>query len=112
MISHKRSMMKNIPFVMLVLMCVNTNVFSQTLIHYWNFNNSTDQTTLLTPSTSLVSGSSASPILVGTNAIQTTSNTGQGFAAVNARNGDAALTHLRFNNPVGGSMIFAVPTKM
>lgn len=84
----------------------------QTLVHYWNFNNSADQSALLTPTLSLTGGASITHIPGGISAIQTTSNTGQGFDVTNpnARNGDAALTHLRFNDPIGGGLLFALPT--
>lgn len=80
------------------------------LVHYWNFNNSTDQTTLLTPNQG---NGSIAHIAGGTSAIQTTSNTtGQGFETTNpnARNGDVAGAHLRFNNPIGGQLEFSLPT--
>ena len=90
---------------------------AQTLVHYWNFNNPATELLLLTPVTSLVSGSSIVHNS-GTNSggftsqIQITSNTGQGFDVTNpnARNGDAAATHLRFNNPIGGNLVFSLPT--
>jgi 2',3'-cyclic-nucleotide 2'-phosphodiesterase (5'-nucleotidase family) len=80
------------------------------LVHYWNFNNSTDQTTLLTPTQG---NGSIAHIAGGTSAIQTTSNaTGQGFENTNpnARNSDVAGAHLRFNNPIGGQLEFSLPT--
>ncbi len=85
---------------------------AQTLVHYWNFNNSTDQTTLLTPTSNLVPGAAIAHIAGGISAIQAASNTGQGFDVTNpnARNGDAALTHLRFNDPIGGGLLFSLPT--
>jgi hypothetical protein len=38
--------------------------------------------------------------------------TGQNFnvANLNARNGDPSGTHLRFNNPIGGELLFSIPT--
>jgi hypothetical protein len=97
---------------MLMLVISHTG-FAQTLLHYWNFNNSTSQVTLLTPTVSMVPGDSISYIAGGTSAIQITSNTtGQGFEVTNpnARNGDTAGAHLRFNNPIGGTLIFSLPT--
>lgn len=90
-----------------------TTLRAQTLLHYWNFNTSTNETTLLTPTSSLVAGASITHIPGGSSAIQTTSNTtGQGFENTNpnARNGDLAGAHLRFNNPIGGTLVFALPT--
>ncbi|MDZ4704050.1 MAG: choice-of-anchor I family protein [Saprospiraceae bacterium] len=84
---------------------------AQSLVHYWNFNNSADEATLLTP-TSLINGASIVHQQEGISAIQTTSNTGQGFDAanLNARNGDPAATHLRFNDPIGGALVWVLPT--
>ena len=85
---------------------------AQTLVHYWNFNVSTSEATLLAPSLSLVSGASIVHIQGGASLIPITGNTGSGFEVTNpnARNGDAALSHLRFNNPIGGTLVFALPT--
>lgn len=94
------------------LLLLSAQIQAQTLVHHWNFNNSTDQTALLTPTLGLVAGSGITPIPGGISAVQATSNTGQGFDVTNpnARNGDAALTHLRFNDPIGGGLLFALPT--
>ncbi|MFN8416442.1 MAG: choice-of-anchor I family protein [Cytophagaceae bacterium] len=87
--------------------------YSQTLVQYWNFNNSTDESTLLAPSTTLVNTASIVHTTSGTSIIQTTSNTtGQGFETnnENARNSDAAGSHLRLNNPIGATLDIALPT--
>lgn len=83
----------------------------QTLVHYWNFNTSTDETTLLTPSVSLVSGAGITRIAGGTSAFEIP-GTGQNFNIdnVNAREGAASGDHLRFNNPIGGALVFSLPT--
>lgn len=99
--------------IVFTLMAETKEITGQTLIHYWNFNNSTSESALLTPTLSLSGTSSITHITGGTSVIQITSNTtGQGFetANVNARNSDEALSHLRFNNPIGGALIFALPT--
>lgn len=85
---------------------------AQSLVHYWNFNNSADESALLTPTLSLTGGASIAHVPGGISAIQATSNTGQGFdtANPNARNGDPAATHLRFNDPIGGALVFTLPT--
>lgn len=87
---------------------------AQTLIHYWNFNTSTSETTLLTPSSTLVTGAGIQHIKGSSSStVETTSNTtGQGFETTNpnARNSDAAGSHLRFNNPIGGTLVFSIPT--
>lgn len=88
-------------------------VYSQTLVQYWNFNNSTDESTLLAPSTSLVTTASMVHTSSGTSVVQTTSNTtGQGFETnnENARNSDVAGAHLRLNNPIGATLDIALPT--
>jgi hypothetical protein len=88
--------------------------YSQSLLHYWDFNTSTSESALLTP-VSVITGSSITHISGGTgpSVILTTSNTtGQDFelSNINARSGSAAGAHLRFNNPIGGTLVFALPT--
>ncbi len=85
--------------------------FSQDLMHYWNFNNSTDLTTLTTPSYT-TGGASITIINAGTSVVPITGNETNGFETSNenARNGDAFGTHLRYTNSVGGTLIFALPT--
>ncbi len=109
--------MQRILLLMAILMASINSLTAQTLVHYWNFNTSTTEQTLLTPTVALVSGASIvhnSGVNSGgfTSQIQITSNTGQGFEITNpnARNGDASLTHLRFNNPIGGNLVFSLPT--
>jgi hypothetical protein len=102
----------------LLFFVISHSGFAQTLLHYWNFNNSTTEQALLTPTVALVGGASivhnAGPNGAGANSeIQITSNTtGQGFEITNpnARNGDVAGAHLRFNNPIGGNLVFSLPT--
>jgi hypothetical protein len=82
---------------------------AQQLVHYWNFTNSSSQTALLTPSISLVGGASIAHIAGGSSAIEFAGDTGQNFDIdnLNARNGDGPGTHLRFNNPINGSLVVA-----
>ena len=82
------------------------------LIHYWNFNNNASVTTLLTPSVSLISGSSLQFTPGPTSIIDVVGGTGQNFSVLNlnARNGDASGTHLRVNNPLGSELLFNIPT--
>lgn len=96
----------------LLFVVAGSTGYAQTLIHYWNFNNSTTEADLLTATSSIVSGASIQHIQGGTSAIQITSNTAQGFDVTNpnARNSDASGTHLRFNNPIGGTLVFSLPT--
>jgi hypothetical protein len=72
------------------------------LAHYWNFNN---PATLLTPTQTAGGGALA---VAGTYL----ADTGQDFAAENARNGDTAGSHLRVNNPLtaGTQLTFTLPT--
>lgn len=83
----------------------------QTLIHYWNFNNNASVATITTPSSTLVNGS-LTAIAGGTSEINPAGGTGQNFNVenLNARNNDPSGTHLRFNNPIGGGLLFSLPT--
>lgn len=105
-------MKKQILFIA-VLLCANFVANAQTLLHSWNFNNSTSLTTLLAPNTALVPGASITHNKITDSEIPLTGNTtGQGFETTNpnARNSDVAGAHLRFNNAVGGNLVFALPT--
>jgi hypothetical protein len=90
---------------------VGYNSTAQVLVHYWNFNDNSTIDALLTPSQSLVSGASITHVPGGISAIDL-GGTGQNFNLenLNARNGDASGTHLRFNDPIGGALEFALPT--
>ncbi len=85
--------------------------YGQTLVHYWNFNNNTSEASIKTPTSTLLNGS-LSAIAGGTSVIDFAGGTGQNFNIdnFNARNGDASGTHLRFNNPIGGTLQFSLPT--
>jgi hypothetical protein len=87
-------------------------VNNQTLVHYWNFNNNSSVTTLLAPTVSLIAGASIQHIAGGTSAINVTGGTGQNFDVNNhnARLNDLPGTHLRFDNPIGGELLFNLPT--
>jgi hypothetical protein len=73
------------------------------LMHYWNFN---DANPLVVTETT--GGAVLTPVLSGSAAV--VFDSGQSFAGENARNGDAAGTHLRANNPLTATLDFAVPT--
>ncbi len=75
------------------------------LVHYWNFN---DTANLLSFSYSLVAGADMA-IDTGTVSV-VTFDTGQDFAAENARFDDPAGAHLRINNPIGATMDVSLPT--
>ncbi|MDP2187947.1 MAG: choice-of-anchor I family protein [Sphingobacteriaceae bacterium] len=93
----------------LLLLVSSEGMQAQVLRHYWNFNNSATEAELLAPT---LGTGTIQHIVGGTSVIQTTSNTGQGFEITNpnARNNDASGTHLRFNNPIGGTLEFSLPT--
>lgn len=85
---------------------------AQTLVHYWNFNNNSTLATLTAPSTSIVPGAAINILPGGSSTVDLAGGTGQNFSTqnLNAQNGDPAGTHLRFNNPIGGTIEFVVPT--
>jgi hypothetical protein len=88
------------------------NLFGQTsLIHYWNFNNNTSAALITTPTSTLIGGS-ITAFIGGTTEIDFVGGTGQNFNVdnLNARNGDASGTHLRYNIPIGGNLQFNLPT--
>lgn len=87
-------------------------VFGQTsLIHYWNFNNNASSAAITSP-TSTLAGGSMTAVANGITDIDFAGGTGQNFSIqnLNARNGDAPGTHLRYNNPINGSLQFNLPT--
>ena len=97
---------------LLAIMLLCSSLSAQQLIHYWNFNDNTSLTNLLTPNQSSVSGASITHITGGISIIDPAGGTGQNFNInnYNARNGDLSGTHLRFNDPIGGALQFALPT--
>ena len=99
-------------FLFVLALIGTQDLIGQTLIHYWSFNNSATETDLLTPSAGAVSGGSIVHVPGPASLIQVTSNTNQGFEVsnLNARNGDPSGTHLRFNDPIGGALVFSLPT--
>ncbi|MEL1244279.1 choice-of-anchor I family protein [Flavobacterium sp. DGU11] len=88
-----------------------TEIAEPVLIHYWNFNAGTTIPDVLAVTETIVGGSSIVAIAGGTSAIEVP-GTGQNFNVLNlnAQNGDPAGNHLRFNNPIGGALVFTVPT--
>jgi len=94
------------------LLFLGSKMHSQTLLHYWNFNNPTSAQTITTPNVSLVASASITYTLGATTELAYANGTGQDFDVnnVNARNNDVAGTHLRFNNPIGGNLVFNLPT--
>ncbi|WP_027379769.1 choice-of-anchor I family protein [Chryseobacterium daeguense] len=87
-------------------------VFGQTsLIHYWNFNNNASEASITAPTSTLAGGSMAA-VTNGTTVVDFAGGTGQNFNIenLNARNGDASGTHLRYNFPINGNLQFNLPT--
>ncbi|WP_404985340.1 choice-of-anchor I family protein [Chryseobacterium sp. M5] len=86
-----------------------------TLIHYWNFNNNASVAAITTPTSTLLNGSiTATSTGTGSNDtfIDFAGGTSQNFNVdnLNARNGDASGTHLRYNYPINGNVQFNLPT--
>ena len=83
-----------------------------TLLHYWNFNNNASIASITAASQSIIPNASLTHIPGGISIIDNVGGTGQNFSVLNlnARNGDISGTHLRFNNPIGGELLFALPT--
>lgn len=98
--------------LLLILFFVAQFSYGQTLIHYWNFNNNASEAAITTPTSTLVTGASLTAIAGGISVIDFAGGTGQAFDLqnLNARNGDGPGTHLRFNDPIGGALQFALPT--
>lgn len=95
----------------LLLLLFQSASWGQNLIHYWNFNDNSSVTTVTTVSQSLLTGATLTALPGGSSEINL-GGTGQNFDVdnLNAQNGDLAGTHLRFNNPIGGALEFALPT--
>ncbi len=86
-----------------------------TLVHYWNFNNNASVAAITTPSSAAaLQNGTITAFQNGTadpnTFINLSSATGNGFGTINGRNGDAAGTHLRYNNPIPGNIQFNIPT--
>ena len=97
-------------FLFLIMSASFSN--AQDLVHYWNFNDNSAIEAISTVSFSLVPGASITAIAGGTSVIDPAGGTGQNFDVLNlnAQNADVAGTHLRFSNPIGGALEFALPT--
>ena len=87
-------------FLTLLLVLFISSTYGQTLVHYWNFNNSSSIATITTP-TQTIGGATLNAIPGGISLIDFAGGTGQNFNVLNlnARNSDASGTHLRFNDP-------------
>ena len=102
---------KSSRFLSLLLVLFVSTTYGQTLVHYWNFNNSASIATITAPSQTL-GGAALNAIPGGISVIDFANGTGQNFNVLNlnARNSDASGTHLRFNDPIGGALEFTLPT--
>jgi hypothetical protein len=95
--------------VLLFTLVLTTIGFSQDLIHYWNFNNETSVDDMLIPSQTI---GGAEIVYLNSVDSELAIGTGQNFDIenLNAKNDDVAGSHLRFNNPIGGEIVFFLPT--
>jgi hypothetical protein len=95
----------------LFILLMYSSAWAQTLLHYWNFNDNSSLAALTAPAQS-VGGAALTAIAGGISTIDVAGGTGQNFNVenLNARNGDAPGTHLRFNDPIGGQLQFDLPT--
>ena len=102
---------KSSRFLSLLLVLFVSTTYGQTLVHYWNFNNSASIATITAPSQTL-GGAALNAIPGGISVIDFANGTGQNFNVLNlnTRNSDASGTHLRFNDPIGGALEFTLPT--
>ena len=84
--------------------------FGQDLIHYWNFNDDASAADLIIPSET-IGGAQINHLQLG-GISEVVIGTGQNFDVdnLNARNGDIAGSHLRFNDPIGDELEFVLPT--
>lgn len=85
---------------------------AQSLLHYWNFNDNSSYTNLITPNYTI--GGAAIDTLMftgGSSLLDYANGTNSDLSSnLNARNSDVAGTHLRFNNPIYGALVFSLPT--
>ncbi|MBF6642186.1 choice-of-anchor I family protein [Flavobacterium sp. J49] len=97
--------------IFILMMAFSSVSWGQTLVHYWNFNDNTSVGAITTPTFTL-GGAVLNAIPGGISTIDFAGGTGQNFSVLNlnARNGDVSGTHLRFNDPIGGALEFALPT--
>jgi hypothetical protein len=93
------------------LVMVSSFTWGQNLVHYWNFNNNASVASITTPSQT-IGGAALAAVNTATSIIDFAGGTAQNFDVqnLNARNTDVAGTHLRYSNPIGGALIFTLPT--
>ncbi|MGV3698215.1 choice-of-anchor I family protein [Flavobacterium sp.] len=107
-------MSKNYKQIGLLLAILLTTSLSsgQNLIHYWNFNDNASVATITAPTIANVPGAALTAEINGISAIDFAGGTGQNFNVLNlnAQGTDPSGTHLRFNDPIGSALVFALPT--
>jgi hypothetical protein len=97
--------------LLLAVLCLSVQFANaQSLLHYWNFNDNASVAAITAPSQTIGGGALTAFAGVNSSTIDFAGGTGQNFSTLNAQNGDAAGTHLRFNTPIGGNLEFALPT--
>lgn len=99
--------------LLLVLLMGASFASAQDLVHYWNFNDNASEAAITTPTLSLVPDASITAVTILPNTfIDFAGGTGQNFNVdnINAQNGDPSEEHLRYNYPIFGSIVFALPT--
>jgi hypothetical protein len=96
---------------LIIMLLLSSFCQGQNLVHYWNFNNNASVATITTPSQT-IGGASLAAVNAGISVIDFAGGTAQNFNVLNlnARNGDAFGTHLRYNDPIGSALIFTLPT--
>jgi uncharacterized protein YjiK len=105
----KKYSKRPILFIMLLFFSFSQG---QTVLHYWNFNTNTSVSAITTPTQTNIAGASLAANIAGITVIDFAGGTGQNFSVLNlnARNADVSGAHLRFNDPIGSSLVFALPT--
>jgi len=99
-------------FIFIFIFSYSKYANAQSLLHYWNFNDISSFANHIGPTSSIGGGkldtlrfSGGTSLLDHANGTNTDLNLN-----LNARNGDVSSTHLRFNNPIYGALIFSLPT--
>lgn len=82
--------------------------FSQTLVHYWNFNNNSTIATITTPTQSLFSGAALVAVPGGSSVIDNAGGTGQNFNVENLKDCAANITNTFsvFPNPASKGTVY------
>ena len=102
---------KKLP-ILLLFCSLSIAANAQTLLHYWNFNVTSSYTNHIAPSSTIGNGKLDTLKFSGGNSLVDFANGNNSDLSLNlnARNSDLSGTHLRFNNPIYGALIFSLPT--